>query len=166
MGSKAITWAKDHVAGFLVTGVLLVGWLYAITTSWQNGQRLEAQTQQLGEIRSDLADFKKSFISLLLDKDPNKAEIVKGLVSDTRTLEGINRFKAGQFDAAYATWVSSAQQGSKDSAFAIAAANAALKQQVSDASLPQDQRTKAQAALAEAPIVEFHVGGFDVRPRK
>jgi hypothetical protein len=166
MNSPTRTWLKEHVGGFLLTGVLLLGWLYAITASWQNGQKLDAQTAQLTAIHGDLAGFKKSFISFLLDKDPNKSEIIKGLVSDTRTLQGIDQFKAGQFQAAYAMWLPSAQQGSRDSAFAIAAANAALEQQASDASLPQDQRKEAEAALADAPLVEFHAGSFDVRPRK
>ncbi len=165
MSSKVVAWIKGHVGAFLLTAVLLVGWLYAITTSWQSEQKLVAQSEQLGQIRGDLVEIKKSFISLLLDKDPNKSEIVKGLVSDSRTLQGIDQFKAGQFKAAYAMWVPSAQQGSTDSAFAITAANAALKQQVSDASLPQEQRIKAQAALVGAPMVEFSNGSFHVRPK-
>ena len=164
MSSKAIAWVKDHVGAFLLTAVLLLGWLYAITTSWQSEQKIAAQSEQLGQIRGDLTEIKKSFISLLLDKDPNKSEIAKGLVSDFRTLQGIDRFKAGQFEAAYAMWVPSAQQGSKDSAFAIAAANAALKHQASDPSLSEEQRVKAQAALTGAPLIEFHEGSFRVRP--
>lgn len=165
MSSKAGAWIKEHVGAFLLTSVLLIGWLYAITTSWQSAQKLGDQTQQLRQIRGELTEIKKSFISLLLDKDPNKSDIVKGLVSDSRTLQGIDSFKAGQFEAAYAMWVPSAQQGSEDSAFAIAAANAALKQQVSDVTLPQGQRVKAQAALAGAPQIEFLDGSFRVQPR-
>lgn len=166
MGSQARTWLKEHIGGFLLTGVLLLGWLYAITASWQNGQKLNAQTAQLTAIHGDIADFKRSFIGFLLDKNPNKSEIIKELVSDARTLQGIDRFQSGQFQAAYAVWTSSAQQGSKDSAFAIVAATTALEQQASDESLPQDQRNEAKAALADAPLVEFRAGSFEVRPRK
>jgi len=164
VNSKVATWFKEHVAAFLLTGVLLYGLYYAVTTSWETEQKLAAQSEQLGQIRGDLAEVKKSFITLLLDKNPNKSDLVKGLVSDSRTLQGIEQFKSGQFESAYAIWAPSAQQGSKDAAFAIAAANATLKQQASDTSLPAEQRERAKAALAKAPSVELHDGTFHVQP--
>lgn len=102
----------------------------------------------------------------MLDKNPNKSEILSELLGDTSTLRGIERFKDGNFDAAYAVWVPSARQGNKDAAYAIAAANAALKQLAADVSLPEDQRAKAQSALAGAPAIEFHDDTFRVRLSK
>ena len=164
MNSNASSWFKEHAATFLLVGVFFAGLVYAITTSWQSEQKLAAQSEQLGQIRGDLAEIKKSFISLLLDKNTNKSDIVKGLVSDSRTLKGIEQFKSGQFETAYAMWVPSAKEGNKDAAYAIAAANAALRQEASDASLPYEQRNKAHAALSKAPKVEFHDGTFHVQP--
>jgi hypothetical protein len=158
-------WMKEHLIAFLVTGVVLAGLLYAVTTSWQSEQKLASQAEQLGQIRGDLADIKKAFISMLLDKAPNKSEIIKGLVGDTQTLKGINQFKAGNFDAAYVMWLESAQQGSEDSAFAIVAANAVLKDQVTDMSLPQEQRFKAQEALLRAPNVKINDGIIKFQPK-
>ena|SRR5690242_3852063 len=166
VNSNAPSWFKEHAATFLLVCVFFAGLMYAITTSWQSKQKLATQSEQLGQIRGDLAEIKKSFISLLLDKNPNKSDIVKGLVSDSRTLKGIDQFKSGQFDTAYAMWLPSAKEGSKDAAYAIAAANAVLKQQASDVSLPYEQRNKAHAALAKAPTVEFHDGTFHVQPGK
>lgn len=156
---------KEHLTAFLVTGVVLAGLLYAVTTSWQSEQKLASQAEQLGQIRGDLAYIKKAFISMLLDKAPNKSEIIKGLVGDTQTLKGINQFKAGNFDAAYVMWLESAQQGSEDSAFAIVAANAVLKDQVTDMSLPQEQRSKAQEALLRAPNVKINDGIIKFQPK-
>lgn len=149
-------WLKDHALGFLVAAVFMSGWLYAVKSSWQNGQQIEVQKEQLNEIHQDIVEFKKSFIGFLLDKNTNKSDIVKSLVSDTQTLQGINRFQAGQFDAAFAMWIPSAQKGNRDAALAIIAANNTLRSQASDTSLPEEERKRAQAALANVPDVNFY----------
>lgn len=150
---KTAKWIKDNLTPLIVSGVFFAGLYYAVTTSWRNEEKLSTQAEQLGKIRGDLAEIKRSLISVLLDEDPNKSEIIKGLVSDYQTLQGIERFNAGNFDGAFAVWVSSAQRGSKESVAAIGAATAALKAQVSDISLPPEQRQKAQSALSKAPRV-------------
>lgn len=134
--------------------------MYAVTASWQSQQKLSSQSAQLGQVREDLARIKRSFVSLLLDKDPNKSDLIRSLVGDTRTLQGIEQFKTGQFESAYSTWRPSAEAGSADTALVIAAANTALEQQTADASLSTEQRQRAQAALAEAPPVELRDGTF------
>ena len=161
--NKATSLIKDHLLGFLITVIFAGGLLYSATTSWQNSRELAAQTVQLGQIHGDMTEIKKSLISVLLDKDPNKSDIIKGLISDRQTLQGIDSFKAGNFEGAYTVWTSSAQQGSTESAFAISAANAALKAQVTDKSLPAEKRAKAQAALSHAPRVENRDGETHIR---
>jgi hypothetical protein len=156
--SKLLDWITKNLALFLITVVFAGGLYYATTTSWQNSRELTDQTAQLGQIRGALTDIKRSLISVLLDKDPNKSEIIKGLVSDHQTLQGIESFKIGDFDSAYATWSKSAQQGNTESAFAISAANSILKAQVKDFSLPPATRAKAQAALSQAPKVKISNG--------
>jgi hypothetical protein len=156
--SRIVDWIIKNLALFLITVVFAGGLYYAATTSWQNSRELTDQTAQLGQIRGALADIKRSLISVLLDKDPNKSEIIKGLVSDHNTLQGVNNFKAGNFDGAYAIWSKSAQQGNTESAFAISAANSILKAQATDFSLPPATRAKAQAALSQAPRVKINNG--------
>lgn len=161
--SKTSELIKDHVIGFIVSGVLLLALLYAVTMSWRSDQKLAAQSEQLDAIRNDLAEVKKSFIAFLLDPETKKSDIVKGLVSDANTLKGIDQFRAGQFSDAYEVWLSSAERGSRESAYAIAAANATLTAHANDAELPSDERKKVREALALAPTVEFRNGAFLVK---
>lgn len=84
-GSKAGAWIKGHVGTvvvtFLVSGVLLGGWLYAVTTSWKSEQKLATQAEQLGQIRGDLTEIKKTFIQSLARQKPQQ-------VGDTQRTAG------------------------------------------------------------------------------
>ena len=131
---------------FLVPALGYIGF-----ATHDNAQQLTKQAEELKSMHGEVKDIKKSFIAFLLDANPNKSEIIRGLVNDAKTLEGIDRFRAGRLEDAYAVWTKSARQGSVESAYAIAAANAALKQQIEDPTLDPSEREKAEAALRLAP---------------
>ncbi len=144
---------------FFVVGILFVGVLYAVTTSWKNDERLQV-------IGSDIKSIKKSMISLLLDKKPNKSSIAKDLVSDVKFLNGVEHYKAGNYEKAYANWKESALQGNRDAVYAIAIVNDSLKEQLHNASLSNTERKTIEAVLRKAPDVkEVHGIYYLVKPR-
>lgn len=132
---------------FLIVGVLFVGVLYAVTTSWKNNERLTV-------VGSDIKSIKKSMVSLLLDEKPDKPSIAKDLVSDTNFLKGVESYKAGKYKNAYSMWEASASQGNRDSVYAIAVANDSLKEKLQSTSLSEQERKAIETALINAPEVK------------
>ena len=136
---------------FLIVGVLFVGVLYAVTTSWKNDERLTV-------IGSDIKSIKKSMISLLLEEKPNKPLIAKDLVSDATFLRGVESFKAGNYENAYSMWEVSALKGNRDSIYAIAIANNALNEKLLNASLSEPERKTIETILRAAPNIKEKKG--------
>jgi hypothetical protein len=155
MAANRSSWLKEHATELLIIGIFGSALLYAVTSAYKNEQMLSSQSEQLSQIRGDLKEIKKSFISVLLDKNPDKSKIIERLVTNESTLEGVKNFKAGNYAAAYAIWVPSAQKGNKDSAVAIAVANAALEQRAADKSLSPHERSKVMAAMAGSASINI-----------
>jgi hypothetical protein len=139
IGKKFAEWA--------IVALLFGGLLYAAMTSWQNDTRLKT-------VSEDIKGIKRSMIAMLLEPNPNKSEIIKGLVSNASFSEGINKFRAGNYAAAIQAWGSSASSGNQDSLQAISVATAILKQKAQAANLSTEERTKIQKALQVAGMLD------------
>lgn len=147
------------IVEFLIVGVLFAGVYYAVTTSWKNEERLAV-------VGSDIKSIKKSIISLLLEDKPNKSSIAKELVSDAKLLKGVESFKAGNYEDAYAVWRASALKGDRDSVYAIAVANDSLKQKLDDKSITGQERKSIEAVLKSAPDVNEKNGIYFLEKTK
>lgn len=152
---KAIKSVALWFLAFVALG-LLGALSYAVKTSWQNQERLTQLTEEsnarLSQIGSDIQGLRRSMIRMLLKGNPADASIADDLVSGT-ALQGIGQFRSGEFSAAYSTWSAAAERGDKDAAFAIATANATLKEKLKDPSVAADDRQSIEAALEAAPEV-------------
>ena len=150
------SWLKAHAAEIVIGAVVVPALIYAVTTAYKTEHDLAAQSDELRSVHVELQDIKQSFVSVLLDKDPDKTKIIERLVSDAQALQGARLFEQGNYQAAYAIWVPAAKEGNKDSALALQVATAALKRRATDAALPPSERDKAMAAMAgmgtELPI--------------
>lgn len=144
---------------FLIGGVLFVGVLYAVTTSWKNDERLTV-------VGSDINSIKKSMVSLLLDENPDKPSIVKDLVSDANFIKGVESYKAGKYKNAYSMWEESASQGNRDSVYAIAVANDSLKEKLQSTSLSEQERKDIETALISAPEIKKQDGIYLMKDTK
>lgn len=164
-GNSALRLLRKHTLDWLAVFIVLGGVFYAATTAWKTEQKVSQQSAQLHQIEAKLDKVTGSLISMLLDEDLDESELVKILVSDSQTIQGISQFRAGNFDAAYDEWTASARQGSEDSAIAILAANTALKQRATDPAVPREQRQKAQVALSRAPLVDLGDDGIQLQTR-
>src|SRR3990167_759836 len=138
---------------FLIVGILLVGVLYAVTTSWKNEERLTL-------VGSDIKGIKRSMVALLLEDKPNRSSIVKDLVSDAGFLKGVESFKAGDYENAYSIWESAALNGNRDSVYAIAVANDSLTQKLHNESLSEPERKAIETVLMKAPDIEEKSGVY------
>ena len=147
--SKSVEW--------VVVVLLFGGVLYSATTAWKN----ESNIAIVGE---DVKSIKRSMISLLLDEEPDKSSIAKDLVSDAKFLKGIESFKSGDFKNAYAAWESSALKGNRDSVYAIAVANDALKIKLMKEELPEIERERISKILKSAPNVKEKNGMYVLSP--
>ncbi len=139
-GNAMLGTIRKKFVDWAIVVVLFGGVLYAATTSWQNDARLKT-------VSEDIKGIKRSMIAMLLDPRPNKSEILKGLLSDATFSEGVKKFKAGNYTAAYQAWGASASSGNRDSVYAIVVATDLLEQKVQSASLSAEERTKIQDAL-------------------
>ena len=165
----------------------LVGWLlaffgaglltvigYSAKTSWQSERRIddlvsdqdrqilqltERSDAQLRAIDQNIRGIKRAFISMLLEKAPDKATIARDLVS-SESVNGIDSFNKGSISEAFTTWSNSAAAGDSDSALAIFMATGSLQEQLQDPSLPPDKRSTIEAALRDAPKVTERDGTF------
>ncbi|MDH5646880.1 MAG: hypothetical protein OEZ01_12775 [Candidatus Heimdallarchaeota archaeon] len=144
---------KNNVIEFVIVGILLGGVFYAATTAWKNEEKL-------GAIGEDIKSIKKSMISLLLDDKPNKSSIAKDLVSDISLIDGINNFKAGEYKTAYSIWRDSAIKGNRDSIYAIAVANDALKFKLARHELTSEEKLEIQKLLKDAPKIKEKGGVY------
>lgn len=150
IATKALEW--------LIVGVLLAGVLYAATTAWKNEEKLLV----VGE---DVKSIKRSLLALVLDAEPDKSSIAKELVSDATLLKGVESFKAGEFRQAYEEWEAAARKGDRDSVYAIAVANDALRLKLERTDLSEAQRREIRSALQVAPKIREEDGVY-VLPRK
>jgi hypothetical protein len=111
---------------------------------------------RLDEMSHDLKGIKRSLIRISIKTNPNDPTIATDLLTGTAVEHGIGKFKAGEFPAAYSTWMEAASKGDGDAAFAIFTANAALKEKSKDPSVTPSERQAAATALSAAPeIVQF-----------
>lgn len=137
---------KGKFTEFIIVVILFGGLFYAASTAWKNEEKLIT----VGE---DVKSIKRSMISLLLEEKPNKSSIAKDLVSDADFIKGIKNFKNGKFQNAYTAWKASALNGNRDSVYAIAVANDALKIKLAKHILTDKEKENITEALKTSPKV-------------
>jgi hypothetical protein len=149
---------KSKAAEWFVVVLLFGGVFYAATTAWRNEEKLTV-------VGDDVKSIKTSMISLLLDEKPDKSSIAKDLVSDTRFLKGIENFKSGDIKNAYAVWKASALDGNRDSVYAIAVANDALRIKLHKAGVSEAEKGRLSNILKSAPRIEEKNGMYILPPK-
>lgn len=144
---------------YLIVGVLFTGLYYSVTTSYKNDERLSV-------VGSDIKSIKKSMISILLDEKPDKSDIAKELISDSGFIKGVEKYKAGNYENAYAIWEDAAEKGNRDSVYAIVVANESLKDKLNISSISKTERENIETVLKNAPVVIEKHGIYYFEPKK
>ncbi|MEH6650508.1 MAG: hypothetical protein V7707_10835 [Motiliproteus sp.] len=148
----------QRISDFLIVGVVLVAVSYSAVNSWKNSERLV-------DLTSDMKGVKESIITLLLDENPNKTELVRKLLTTSALIDGLDKFNSMKYADAFVTWESAAKQGNEDSTFAIFAAREALLQKMIDIQEPEKRR-EFEVILREAPNVNFADGKYTLKHDK
>lgn len=150
---------------YFVVTLLFTGMLYAAVTSWQNDVRLKT-------VSEDIKGIKKSMVSMLLESKPDKPAILKDLLSDASFSEGVNRYKAGNFTAAYEAWKASAASGNRNSLYAIDVATDLLEEKAQSPNLSDEELKKITEALKYAASIKvkerggiYYIGGEKQKSR-
>jgi len=147
----------------IVATLLIAATSYAVTSSWQNSERLSnlaaSSAADMSALRSDVKGLKRSMISLLLKDNPGAAAAAKEIIADATLVNGIGSFNAGKYQEAFAIWRQSAETGNEDSIFAMAMAKKSIEARLKDPMLDTASRIELEAVLRTAPDIQEN-GGF------
>lgn len=132
---------------------------YAVTTSWQNSDRL-------AQVSSDMKSIKASLVRLSLKSSPGDPTIPIELLSSKGARAGLELFAAGNYPAAYEAWSAAAHSGDQLSVLAIGAARESLELRLEDHSLPAKERALVEDAIRAAPELEIVDGMYVLKNRE
>ena len=143
-----------------ITGTIAVGALaYAVTTSWQNADRL-------ADITSDMKSVKASLVRISMKTSPNDPTVPIELLSSAGAKEGLQLFADGKYPAAYSKWTEAAGQGDQMAILAIGASKESLQLRLKDPSIPESQRQVILSGLDAAPMIEFKDGKYVIKAQE
>ncbi|WP_152566037.1 hypothetical protein [Lysobacter antibioticus] len=144
-------WLLGAIATILVTALG-----YAVTTSWQNADRL-------ARISGDLKSIKTSLVRISMKTSPNDPTIPIELLSSKGAKEGLQFFAAGDYPAAYAKWSSAAASGDQLSALSIGAARESLELKLKYDPLTPKERELVTSGIRSAPELKIVDGKYVVK---
>jgi hypothetical protein len=136
-----------------IATVLLTALIYAVTTSWQNADRLT-------RISGDMKSIKTSLVRISMKTSPNDPTIPIELLSSKGAKEGLQFFAVGDYSAAYAKWSAAVVDGDQLSALAIGAARESLELKLKDDSLTPKEKELVTSGIRSAPELRIVDGKY------
>ncbi|MCG7900717.1 MAG: hypothetical protein JAY85_19935 [Candidatus Thiodiazotropha weberae] len=118
-------------------------------------------SQKLSTLTDDVKGVKKSLIAMLLDENPNKTELAKGLLASSALINGLHKFNSEKYTEAFEVWKSDAISGNEDSTFAIHAARKVLTKRIERSQKTTD-KVKLQEILTQAPDISITNGKYEL----